>query len=90
MLQVLLGMYLKRQENIFVSESGIKKKTRINRIKSIKQSKLPATAPNLIFTQIILRSELLSQIRGSFVVLRDQILRELGNLINLIKLIKLG
>ena len=41
-------------------------------------------------TQITLRSELLSQIRGSVVVLRDRIHRELGNLINLIKLIKLG
>ena len=41
-------------------------------------------------TQITLRSELLSQIKSSIVVLRDQILRELGNLINLIKLIKLG
>ena len=41
-------------------------------------------------TQIILRSELLSQIRGSTVVLRDQIHKELGNLINLIRVIKLG
>ena len=40
--------------------------------------------------QITLRSELLSQIRGSVVVLRDRIHRELGNLINLIKLIKIG
>ena len=35
-------------------------------------------------------SELLSQIKGSVVVLRDRNLRELGNLINLIKLINLG
>ena len=41
-------------------------------------------------TQITLKSELLSKIRGSVVVLKDQINRELGNLINLIKLIKLG
>ena len=40
--------------------------------------------------QITIRSELLSQIRGSVVVLRDQIHRELGNLINLIRVIKLG
>jgi len=40
-------------------------------------------------TQITLRSELLSQIRDLVVVLRDWIHKELGNLINLIKLIKL-
>ena len=40
-------------------------------------------------TQITLRSKLLSQIRGSVVVLRDRIHRELENLINLIRLIKL-
>ena len=40
-------------------------------------------------TQITLRSELLSQIRGSVVVLRDRIHKELGNLINLIRLVKL-
>ena len=44
----------------------------------------------LDLTQITLRSELLSQIRGSVVVLRDQIHRELGNLINLVRVIKLG
>ena len=41
-------------------------------------------------TQITLRSELLSQIRGSVVVLRDRIHRELRNLINLTRVIKLG
>ena len=41
-------------------------------------------------TQITLKSELLSQIRGSVVVLRDQIHKELGNLIDLIRVIKLG
>ena len=41
-------------------------------------------------THITLRSELLSQIRGSIVVLRDQIHKEVGNLINIIRLIKLG
>ena len=40
-------------------------------------------------TQITLRNKLLSQIRGSVVVLRDQIHNELGNLINLIRLVKL-
>ena len=40
-------------------------------------------------TRIILNSELLSQIRGSTVVLRDQIHKELENLINLIRVIKL-
>ena len=39
-------------------------------------------------TQITLRSELLSQIKGSVVVLRDQIHKELWNLINLINLIR--
>ena len=73
-----------------MSESGFKKKPRINRIKSIKRSKLPGNGAKFDLTQITLRSELLSQIRGSVVVLRDRILRELGNLINLIKLIKLG
>ena len=41
-------------------------------------------------TQITLGSELLSQISGWIVVLRDQIHKELGNLINLIRVIKLG
>ena len=41
-------------------------------------------------TQIILKSELLSQIKGSVVVLRDQIHREIGNLINLIRFVNLG
>ena len=41
-------------------------------------------------TQITLRSELFSQIRCSIVVLRDRIHKELGNLINLIRVIKLG
>ena len=36
------------------------------------------------FIQIILRSELLSQIKGSIVVLKDRIHKELGNLINII------
>ena len=40
-------------------------------------------------TQITISSELLSQIRGSIVVLRDQIHKELGNLINLIRIVKL-
>ena len=35
-------------------------------------------------TQITLSSELLSQIRGSIVVLRDRIDKELGNLLNLV------
>ena len=41
-------------------------------------------------TQITLRSELLFQIRGSVAVLRDQIHKELGNLLNLVKLLILG
>ena len=41
-------------------------------------------------TQITLKSELFSQIKGSVIVLRDRIHRELGNLLNLIKLINLG
>ena len=41
-------------------------------------------------TQITLMSELLSQISGPVVVLRDQIHIELENLINLIRLVKLG
>ena len=41
-------------------------------------------------TQIILTSELLSQIRGSIAVLRDQIHKELGNLLNLVNLLILG
>ena len=40
-------------------------------------------------TQIILRTELLSQIRSSVVVFMDRIHIELGNLINLIRLVKL-
>ena len=90
LLLVLLGTYLKRQENNFVSESGFKKKHRLNRIKSIKRSKLPGNSAKFNFTRITLRRELLSQIRGSIVVLRDQIHKELGNLINLIKLTKVG
>ena len=90
MLLVLLDMCLKRQEKYFVSESGFKKEPRLNQIKSIKRSKLPGNGAKFDLTQITLRSELLSQIRGSVVVLRDRIHRELGNLINLIKLIKLG
>ena len=43
----------------------------------------------LDITQITLMSELLSQIRGSIIVLRDQIHKELGNLVNLIRLVKL-
>ena len=89
LLLVLLGMHLKRQE-IFLSESGFKKKPRQNQTKFIKRSKLPGNGAKFDLTQITLRSELLSQIKGSDVVLRDQIHRELGNLINLIKLIKLG
>ena len=70
-------------------KSGFKKKPRLNRIKSIKRAKLPGNGAKFDLTQITLRSELLSQIIGSVVVLRDRILRELGNLINLIRLIKL-
>ena len=82
-------MYLKRQKKI-VPKSGFKKKPRLNRIKSIKRSKLPGNGVKFDLTQITPRSDLLSQIRGSVVVLRDQIHREIGNLINLIKLIKLS
>ena len=39
--------------------------------------------------QITIKSELLSQIRGSVVILRDRIYKELGNLIDLIRVIKL-
>ena len=73
-----------------MSKSGFKKKPRLNRIKSNKRSKLSGNGAKFDLTQITLRSELLSQIRGSVVVLRDRIHRELGNLINLIRLIKLG
>ena len=73
-----------------MSESGFKKKPRLNQIKSIKRSKLPGNGAKFDLTQITLRCELLSQIRGSDVVVRDRIHRELGNLINLIKLIKVG
>ena len=45
---------------------------------------------NLISTQITLMSELLFQIRGSVIVLRDRIHEELENLINIIRVIKLG
>ena len=41
-------------------------------------------------TQITLRSELLFQIRGSIVVLRDRIHKKLGNLLNLVKLLILS
>ena len=41
-------------------------------------------------TQITLRGELLSQIRGSVAVLRDRIHKELGNLLNLVKLLIIG
>ena len=73
-----------------MSESGFKKKLRPNKIKSIRQLKLPGNAAKFDITQITIRSELLSQIRGSVVVLRDQIHKELGNLINQIKIVKLG
>ena len=82
-------MYLKKQEKN-CSESGFKKKPRLNKTKSIRRSKLPGNGTKFGITQITLRSELLSQIRGSIVVLRDQILKELGNLINIIIFIKLG
>ena len=90
LLLVLLGMYQKRQEIFFVSESGFKKKPRLNRIKSIKRSKLPGNGAKLDLPQITLKSELLSQIRGSAVVLRDRIHKELENLIDLIRVIKLS
>ena len=51
---------------------------------------IPGNGAKFYITQITLMSELLSQIGGSVVVLMDRIHRELGNLINLIKLIKLG
>ena len=41
-------------------------------------------------TQITLRSDLLSQMRSSVVVLRDWIHKALGNLINIIRIVKLG
>ena len=78
-------MYLKSQEKKIVSESGFK----LNKIKSIRRSKVPGNGAKFNITQITIRSELLSQIRGSVVVLRDQIHKELGNLINLIRLVKL-
>ena len=90
LLLVLLGLYLKRQEIFFVSESGFKKKSRLNKIRSIRRSKLPGKGAKFDITQTTLRSELLSQIRGSVVVLRDRLHRELGNLLNLIRLVKLG
>ena len=68
---------------IFLSESGFK----LNKIKSIRRSKLSGNGAKFDITQITLRRELLSQIRGSVVVLRDRIHKELGNLINLIKLL---
>ena len=41
-------------------------------------------------TQIALRSELLSQVRGSVAVIRDRIHKELENLLNLVRLLILG
>ena len=41
-------------------------------------------------TQITLRSELLFQIKDSVAVLRDRIQKELGNLLNLVRLLILG
>ena len=79
-------MYLKSQEKFFVSESGFK----LYKIKSNRRSKLSGNGAKFDITQITLKSELLSQIRGSDVVLRDRIHKELGNLINLIRVIKLG
>ena len=73
-----------------MSESCFKEKPRLNKIKSIRRSKLPSNGAKFDITQITLRSELISLIRGSVVVLSDRIHRELGNLINLIRIVKLG
>ena len=81
LLLVLLGMYLKIQEKNLCQK--------LNKIKSNRRSKLPGNGAKFDITQITLRSELLSQIRGSNVVLRDRINKELGNLINLIRFVKL-
>ena len=80
----------KKRKKKFVSESGFKKKPRLNKIKSIRRSKLPNNGAKFDITQITRRGELLSQITGSVVVLGDRIHRELENLINLIILVKLG
>ena len=74
----------KTKKKKFVSESGFK----LNKIKSNRWSKLPGNGAKFDITQITLRSELLSQIKGSDVVLRDQIHEELRNLINLIRFVK--
>ena len=60
LLLVLLGMHLKTQEIFFLSESGFKKKPRLNQTKSIKRSKLSGNSAKFDLTQITLRSELLS------------------------------
>ena len=52
LLLVLLGMYLKRQEKNFVSESGFKKKPRLNKTKSIRRSKFPGNGVKFDITQI--------------------------------------
>ena len=67
-----------------------KRKPRLNKTKSIRRSKLPGKGAKFDLTQTTLRIELLSQIRGSVGVLRDQIHRQIGNLINLIRFVNLG
>ena len=70
------GHVPERTRKNFMSESGFKKKPRLNKIKFIRRSKLPGNGAKFDSTQITLKSELLSQIGGSDVVLRDQIHRD--------------
>ena len=67
----------------------VRKWFKLNKIKFITRSKLPGNNAKFDITQITLRSELLSQLRGSVIVLRDRIHKVLGNLINLIRIDKL-
>ena len=70
------GYVPEKPRNFFLSERGLKH----NKIKPIRRSKLPGNGSKYI---------LLSQIRGLVVVLRDRIHKELGNLINLTRIVKL-
>ena len=70
LLVVLLGMYLKIQENILCRESVLN----LTKIKSNRRSKLPDNGTKFDITQITIKSEFTlsnKRLRGSIVVLWD-------------------
>ena len=57
LLLVLLGMYLKRQEKFYVRKWFLRRKPKLNKIKSIRWSKLPGRRPRMpVCTYLFLHS----------------------------------